>query len=220
MSDLMVQANTFNRLADNKKVFMGYLAASATGYGTVYGMFKERAAATGYQKNSYQNLVDSTAIFYFDGSTSAITVKFKKTDFTDIESPTLAEVVTALNADTAFAAAGTASAELGLLKIVSDTSAGVSQVKVGAGTANHILGLLEGVDCDISANTLVYTVSRENENIVSPPVIEVWSYNTSTGLVTKVDLASNYTVTFDTVAGALTVTQAGSAITALVVAYF
>ena len=217
---MIAQALTQSRVQDNKKVFMGYLAASATGYGTVYGLFKERAATSTVKKESYQILVDRVLKLYVDGSTTPVSYRFTKDDFADIENPTLAEVVAALAADTTFAAKVTASAELGLLKLVSVTSAGTSQIKVGDGDANPILGLLEGVDCDISANTLVFTVPYTEEALTSPPVLEVFSYNTSTGLATKVDIASAYTLTFSTVTGVITLTQAGSAITALVVAYF
>lgn len=217
---MLAQALTQSRIQDNKKAVMGYLAASATGYGTVYGLFKERAATSTVKKESYQILVDRVLQMYVDGSTSAVSYRFKKADFADIENPTLAEVVTALNADTVFGAGITASAELGLLKLVSKTSAGTSQLKVGSGDANFILGMLSGLDCDISANTLVFTVPYTEESLTVPPVFEVYSYNTSTGLATKVDIASTYTLSISTVTGVVTLTQGGSAITALVVMYF
>lgn len=220
MLGLMSQASTKSRVEDNKKVIMGYLSASGSGKAAVYGLFKERAATSTVKKESYQILVDRVLELYVDGSTSAISYRFQKTDFVDIENPTLAEVVTALNADTAFATYITASAVLGMLKLESNTSGTVSQVVVGAGDANFIFGLLEGADCDISGNTLKFTVGYQKESLTAPPVFEVYSYDTSTGVATKMDIASNYTLTISTVSGLVTLTQGGSAITAILVMYF
>lgn len=173
-----------------------------------YFISKSDGAATLISRGTnFKDIVGRTLTLYADGGTTAISVKFVEGNFAAPTSPTVAEIVTALNANTAFAAAFTASAlGDGRLQIVSDTTGTVSQIVVGNGTANPVFGWVQGLDIDVSDQTIAVPVYSPEEEM--PPLVERWVYTVSTQLYEKIVPTTSETIDYDgevlTIPGAVT----------------
>lgn len=136
----------------------------------------------------FHTLVNTHLIVYVDEGASGtpIRVNFNNPDdFANPANPTVAEIVTVLNANAAFAAAATASAAAdGRLQIVSDTTGTVSQLVIGNGTANPVFGWPEGFDVDSSDAAIAVPVYKPEEE--PPAQIDIWTYDIANETFTRV----------------------------------
>lgn len=139
---------------------------------------------------------------------------FKATDFINVNGPTTAEVVTALNARLTHV---TAALEAnGHLSFIDSNSAATTSLIVFSklpqgysqyGDALEIFGIPNGATCDITNFRLSCILDTAEREAGIPPIVQAYDWSASTGVATP-SVSTQPVISYDPATGILLVTNA------------
>lgn len=152
--------------------------------------------------------------------TTEKTVTFRKSDFTDAQQPTLAEIVATINAvldDDATPTVASAGAD-GRLVLTGAAAGADSELTIGAGTANRLLGFPDigitvkydngvGIDIILPAQFTGTGFGPEALHMMNP-VVDLFTYTVATGVHAQL---ANFTSTWTPSSRTLRVVDTGDA---------